>query len=200
MDNETPPPTQRPRKKFSWGSNLLWYGLLGLLGVLFVYSLLDKTTRAELPYGKLIALIEQGAGGRTAAVEVIEGASNRLQRVRYSNLEQVQVGEFEITGTVTRQVVAPKEQPPQRDVWFRTNRAGVANDNGYLVSLLMKHGFTDMDAESPPGFWRDWGPSLLLLAFFVPLFIIMMRRLGGAGGPSPSAVAAVDSMPRKRSG
>ncbi len=198
MDNgpERQPEKERPPKSpFSPGNYLIWY-LVGIAGfaILFVIIWPLKPEIAEIHYGDLIRLVEQGAPQENPKaqieVDVDEAAAGRGEeepiRIRYSDLNDIKIGRAAITGTVTRQVVAPeaKKTEPQKDFQFRTNRLGLENEN--LFDLFHEKGFNrpegSIQAEQAMGGWRAHLPLLLISVLFVALFVVMMRRLGGTGG------------------
>jgi len=193
MDNKDPEPQRRgpERPPLPSGGNFLWY----ILGIGFVLLLLmgfwpPIEGGTELDYGDLYRLITQGAPAENpqAAINVRLTEGNREKTVRYSNLHNVRIGRFEVTGKLTRQVVAPESErtEPEHEVTFTTPRMGLEDDNHSLFNLLDENGFnseTDrVEAEPPPSGWRSHMPLLLITLVFVLLFFFMMRRLGGAGG------------------
>jgi len=180
-DPERPTPEKRPPPV----SSMLWYMLALGIGTVFLVSLLQGTKgRAKLSYGELVRLIEQGAPGTNAqaAIEVTRGTEDKQQRIRYSNLADLTIGPHKITGTVTRQVVKPEKQEAKPDVVFHTDRMGLENDNNFLFNLAREKGFTDVQAEEAPTFWRQYSGMFIFMLMFVVVLLFMMRRLGGAGG------------------
>lgn len=162
----------------------LWIGLAIAAGILAIFTLSGQTTRVEIPYSELVALIEKGGskGNPQAYVEVEERFGTQTRLVRYSELSDLVIGSYEITGRVTRQVVSPKPESVQKRVPFRTARLGLENDNNYLFSLLKQHGFTNVRAEDPPGMWQYFLSFLLPLVVLMVLFVFLLRRFGGPGG------------------
>ncbi len=162
----------------------LWVGLAIAAAILLVFSFSGQVTRVEIPYSELVALIEQGAPERNPAayVEVKEKFAGQLRTVRYSELSDLVIGSYQITGRVTRQVVSPKKETPQKRVPFRTARLGLENDNNYLFSLLKEHGFTNVRAEDPPGVWQYFVSFILPLIVLMVVFVYLLRRFGGPGG------------------
>ena len=78
----------------------------------------------------------------------------RSSTVRYSNLSDLQVGPNEITGKVTREVLAPEDMRAgsQKDVPFTCSRYGLDQDNGQLLNRLCGQRFSRL-----PG-WIDAQP------------------------------------------
>ena len=173
------------RKPPILGANAIWYLLILCAGTLFLVNLLDSGGHAELGYMDLVKLIEQGAPAKNpdAAVEVTEEGAKEKLRVRYSHLDKLQIGPTEISGQITRQVLAPKNEAgkPEAKVKFTTARMGLENDDNYLFKLLKDKGFGNVQAEKAPSIWTTFLPTFLLIGLSMALILYMMRRIGGAG-------------------
>ena len=146
MDKE-PQDSQRPkpeRKSPPLGNNLVWYLLALGVGTLLVASLLGPKGQASINFSDLQRLIEQGAPAKNpdAAIEVQEGTEGKEVTVRYSDLEDLKFGPAEITGTVTRQVVAPEEKQDEAHpkTRFHTPRLGLEDDQNALYRLAVEKG------------------------------------------------------------
>ena len=50
------------------------------------------------------------------------------------------------------------------------------------MDLLYENGFKDVRGEAFSTFWRNYGPLIFFLIIMLPVFLIMMRRISGAGG------------------
>ena len=174
------------KKPPALGGNAVWYVLAVLIGVLLLASLIRTPATVKIPYGELVRLIEQGAPGKNleqnaAFIDVMEGDDKRIL-VRYSNLSDLTIGPYEVTGKVKREVLSPSDSKEARMTDFTTARLGLENDGNYLFKLLKDHGFTDVRAENPPSFWRLYGSMIIFLLITIPFFLLVVRRLGGAGG------------------
>jgi cell division protease FtsH len=187
MENESQKP-ERPaaekKKSPPFGPSLVWYIVAVTLGVLLVLGLfLGGAGRARIGYLEFIRLVEQGAPEKNpkAAIIVRDESRSKPEVIKYSNLSRLTVGRFEIQGQVTREVLEPVKKAPEEKVTFYTPRGGLEADDSLLLNLLREHGFTNVNGDSTPGFWRDWGSTVVFLAIMIPLFIFMVRRLGGAG-------------------
>ncbi|MBN2023753.1 MAG: ATP-dependent zinc metalloprotease FtsH [Pirellulales bacterium] len=194
MDNDNEDQSRRsaPEKTPSApGGNFLWYAVpVGILLVLMTGIWASKPGTVDLNYGDLHRLIAQGAPQENpgAAIDVVEEVEGAQQTVRYSNLRDVRIGRYEITGRLTRQIIAPEERrtEPQENVAIRTPRVGLEEDGNRLFQLLDEKGFNNAEgsvaAEAAPSGWGAHLPLLAITAVLIILFIVMMRRLGGAGG------------------
>ncbi len=171
---------KRPRTP---AGNLFWYLIVGAAAAVIAMNLMRSATRVEIPYSELVRLIEQGAPSVNpdASIEVVEETAGRKQVVRYSHLDNLKIGPYEVTGTVTREVIAPLPDDPVPGVPFRTGRMGLEDDNNYLFNLAKEHGFSQVRGEDPPSPWGYATSLLLPLLLAVFLFMILARRLGGPG-------------------
>jgi len=176
-------PAKPAEKRSPGGGYFWWYLLAGTAAAVAAFNLLANKGQVELTYGALVQLIEQGspATNPNAAIEVLEGPENRRETVRYSGLAELKIGPDEISGTVTRHVIAPQVREPQHGVRFRTARRGLENDNHALFERLRQKGFTDVRAEAPPSSLRALGPVVLMTLLFIGGLLLVVRRLGGTG-------------------
>ena len=115
-DPEPRPPENTPRQT---GNNFIWYALAIGAATLLLVGFWPMTTRVALSYGDLVRLIEQGAPERKpdASIDVTvkpEKSGDEPLRIRYSKLTDVKIGRYEVTGKVTREVLAPKTSKPSR--------------------------------------------------------------------------------------
>ncbi|MCC6125380.1 MAG: ATP-dependent zinc metalloprotease FtsH [Pirellulales bacterium] len=190
MENQPPeaPRPERPnpeRKTPSFGGNFIYYLLALGLGMLFLAFLMNDDNQVDIPIVYLVKLIEQGTPEKNpqAAITVREGEKDKEVAKKYSNLHNLLVTPQEIRGTVTMEILSPEKEKtePLDKVKFVTGRAGMENDGGYLFELIRKKGFDLARAEKSPSSWKSLVPMLIMTAFILVIFFIMMRRLGGAG-------------------
>jgi len=189
MDKNEHSQKQKPPEKKTppMGGNIIWYGLPVLIAFLFVYNLWwGGPPRVEIPIGDLVALIEQGApdpeGGHNPSIVVVQRSGSKQQRVEYSELSEVTIGTYAVTGKITRRVLDSPSAETQRRVSFVSGTRGLERNNAELFNLLREKGFRDVSAEDPPGFWSMYGSILIFLLIVVPFFLFLLRRVGGAGG------------------
>ena len=177
-------PEQRgPQKKppAPMGNNLILYVLAGVIGAVLALNLMRTSAPVTIHYSELVDLIEQGAGNRQAMIEVTRGVSGKKQTIRYYDLADLKIEPDEVRGTVTRELVAPQSESPQKQTPFRTPIRGLNTDESRLLDLAMTNGF-DVKGGEPPSPWGPITYLLLPVALLFVLFLFMMRRLGGAGG------------------
>jgi cell division protease FtsH len=146
----------------------------------------------EVPIGVVIDLISKYDPSNPDARPVVEVTLQDGTVVRYSNLRDqgLVVGPTKISGRIDREVIFPqgrsldpqgRERRVDKGIEFTSPRVGTENDAGYLINLLRQHGFTQFAAEEAPSGWRYYMPMVVVTALFILLFILMLRRLGGAG-------------------
>jgi cell division protease FtsH len=194
-DNKPETPNRKPseKKQPPLGSNLVWVLLAVVAGVLVVVTMLPSSYQIEIPFGKLVQLIEQGSPAKNpqAAIEFEEDRDGQRYLIQLSNLSDLKVSNSEILGKVTRkEFVQPAKgsegkakELESKQVTFRTGRIGFESDNGAFWDLLQKNGFKDYGGENAPSTFKTYLPLLIGTSLLVLVFFIMMRRLGGAGSP-----------------
>ncbi|MCO6458415.1 MAG: ATP-dependent zinc metalloprotease FtsH [Pirellulaceae bacterium] len=123
------------------------------------------------------------AGSRPSTIAELDYKS--IQRVRYSNLRSLTVGNRSVWGTVDIEVLEPPSAKDrmQRDVQFRTSIASDAAADRLFAELDRRSGALNWQFESEPSAWKAYAPMLVFTAILILFFVIMMRRLGGAGSP-----------------
>lgn len=187
------------RRSSVGGSNLVWSLIAAAVAGLFVVSLIGSTGDVDLSYSDLEKLIR--ATGRSEAdptasprfIEVPRGSGRNLQVNRYSDLQDVVIGAFEVSGTVRELPLSSRDESepdgpeqrltPKSDLRrFRTAKLPSENSEGQLSKLLAENG-VPFSYEEPPSPWRSWMPMLFITGLFGLIFWLMIRRVGGAGSP-----------------
>jgi cell division protease FtsH len=129
------------------------------------------------PRGKLLE-------GMSGEVTIVEGTSSPRQ-VKYSNPRSILVGEHSIIGRIDRQVVSAdlrSGEPRAEGVRFKAHKGNSDAEEQALIRLLTEANL-EWAYESEPSVWRAYLPMLVFTAAVVLMFLLMMRRLGGAGSP-----------------
>lgn len=184
-ESPRPEPPTPDRKSPALGGNIIWYIVAIGLGMLFLVFLMNNNDQVDIPIVYLVKLIEQGTPEKNpkASITVSEGDKGKEVTYKFSNLHELVITPQEIRGKVTMEVISPDKtkNEPQDNVKFVTGRSGTENDNGYLLQLLKDHGFNLARAEKSPSHWTNVLPMILMTAFILVIFFIMMRKLGGAG-------------------
>ncbi len=184
-DEPGAPQTPRPKPPVSDGNGAFWLIMVSAIALVFLLSSYMQKAKTEIPIGELFQLIDQGTPEQNpnAEITILEGPKTNQIQVRYTQLDNLVVGPYEIKGTVTREVVYPPDKASNAvpNTPFVSGRQGFSNDNNALQQRLEKNGFKNYRAENPPGFLHVYGPTLLLLAITIPLMIFIFRKIGGSG-------------------
>jgi cell division protease FtsH len=152
---------------------------VGVVAFLFPYG-----SQTVIKFGELQQLIEKGAPGTTSPnpyIDVAETSGGRELTVRYSNLSDLKVGPNEITGKVTREIIAPDDQKTaaKKDVTFSSSRYGLDQDSGQFYQRLADKGFHDFDGGSTPSAWKFNLMLITLIIGATALAILILRKIGG---------------------
>ena len=150
---------------------------------LLLLSSLFQAQRVEIPYMKMIDLIKKGTDP-DAFVIVEEGTEKAMSKVKYSHLRNIVVSSNEIRATATQQILSALKKDevrkPTADCPIYCGRQGFTNDAGALQRLLDESKLV-YTGEGNPSLFREYGHTLLFLAFLIPLMIYILRRVGGSG-------------------
>jgi cell division protease FtsH len=212
MNSEKEPSRKQQESKApTGGMNLLWYLLIAGLGIVAVTVLLAQNAVLEISYYDFQRLIEasrrddsgdtpEGAGYLDVRIELEDG-KERIDR--YQNLRELRNGTTTLTGKIDRIVnyqpvevvldeasAAASEAAEARStvnqkqtgVAFRTYKPASAQEEYELLEKLRAY-HIEHSNEPGPSLWKAYIPLMLITTLFVLLFIIMMRRLSGAGSP-----------------
>jgi cell division protease FtsH len=181
-------------RKPSLGGNLVWSLLAAGVACLFALSLISSAPELAISYSDLQRLIRATtAQGADRQVSISFG-DDATQSAWFSDLHDVVIGAFEVSGRVRQSAgahAAGAEEEPAGgsptaagavDRRFRTSKLPSETSESELKQMLHDHSVS-FRYEDPPSPWRNWLPMLLLTGLFGLLFFLMLRRLGGAGSP-----------------
>lgn len=175
------------------GHNFLWYmaGAVVLITVAALY--LANLNVPVIDYPDLVELIKNSKhtekygpleeGMRGDVVVQWTQANGTQIRDRYSNLRDVTIADRTVTGKVAYQRITPTPTDSKPvDKSFRTNIVPSEGTIDELRAMLQEsnivHGF-----EAKPTIWETHGLLFVLTGMVIVFFVVMMRRLGGAGSP-----------------
>ncbi len=122
-------------------------------------------------------------GNAEVFVIVEEGLRDNKRQVKYSDLDNIVVGDSDIYATVTREVLktatSGESRNAEKNFSITSGRRGFVEDGGSLLTRLEKSGFTFR--SNGYDFWGENGLWLLMLAVMFGFFLFLMRSVGGAG-------------------
>ncbi|NLX54488.1 MAG: ATP-dependent zinc metalloprotease FtsH [Planctomycetaceae bacterium] len=146
--------------------------------------LLVKNSATVISYQHLLQLIDVCATSPGGSIEIRRRQNERDQRWRLSNLRDLKIGDRVVRGLVDieRLDEPAAKNNPRRDVPFQ---AFFTKSDIVSAELKTKLQATSLDwtYDPEPSPWRAYMPMLLFTGVLIVFFILMMRRLGGAGSP-----------------
>ena len=171
------------------GNQILLYVLAVGLGTWIAFTIYDSHSAVRIKYGTFERLIKENKNGpeKTIGYVEIDRGTEKIPDIRrYRDVQDVKVGDREITGRVHQTIVDPTSRKELEDhektaeVQFRVRNSPEMNEA--IRSFFVSHRFDSYDMDVPK-FWNTWGPLLVVMGLITLIFFVMMRRLGGAGSP-----------------
>ena len=177
---------------------MVW-ALLGLgVLLLLMVTILNNGTEQELLWNEmedLVAASSKTADDPPGFLDVEDRTTNQPKTYRLSGLKKIVIGANRVTAKVMRkELVTPtsdaagldvkpvgKPLDEEEEITIRANRDQKPIDDGFKA-MLDEHDLPFKN-EGVPGRMLQWLPLLMLTGLMVLLFVIMMRRVGGAGSP-----------------
>ena len=191
-DNQQTP----KRNNESKSNSTVWFALIVVASVAVALFLLLSQSQRTLNYDDFQKLVlatkyvnsrqnELVSGSESNAKIVIpeSDASDSGRLIEFSRPNDFTIGEKKITGFVDFRVVAGVGQSETYTrLQFQVNIDSSDSFKEALKEMLdssnVKYRFSN-----GPSAWEKYGFFLLTMLCIVGLFYLMMRRLGGAGGP-----------------
>lgn len=176
------------KKPAPQGGNLVWY-VLGFCVLLLLLSLLlGEDDREEIAWSDLEQLIvASNPANRELDPPVADSIvldkpkASPPGKVRYSHLDQIKIGNYEVTGKVDREFRkegSDKWETPEPKTFVT---ARLPNEDR-LQELLSENNLEHEYAKQPSAL-LGYLPVLMLTGMLLLLMIVMLRRMGGAGSP-----------------
>ncbi len=175
------------------GQNFLWYMAIAVLGITLVALYVANLSVPVIDYPDLVELIQHSKhtekygpleeGMRGDVIVQTKGSSGTEKRVKYSKLREVTISDRTVIGKVDYQqiVPAPTDSKPVEKT-FRTNIPPSEETLDELKKMLDASNI-GYKFDDEPSLWETHGLFFLLTGMVIVFFVIMMRRLGGAGSP-----------------
>jgi cell division protease FtsH len=168
---------------------------IAALVIVAVFTYFNR--QQELTYGDFKRLLENTQYEKDNPDRLSDGYSGKIiirdkdkPKFEISRLRDVTVFDNKVTGTINRLDISnanrsgdeegePRAEPEQID--FVTSKSESSEITSQLQNELSRRNVNFR--SSPKSFWDQYGFYLLILGAAIIVFIFMMRRLGGAGGP-----------------
>jgi cell division protease FtsH len=197
MDDSTKKPASGKsgdgnKKPAPSNNNMVWYllglGVLLLLMVMFIRS----GTQMDIPWSdleKLVAATDPDNLQDGGSYVMNDESDTQPRKWKLSLLKDIEVAEHEITGKVTRQEIVepnpkqtatgPATPPKGEEVSFSTARD--RNDES-IQKLLTEHNHNYENVRQQSQL-IGYLMTLAFMGLMILLFVMMLRRMGGAGSP-----------------
>ena len=193
MNQDSGSSRRNQESKGSSGPTLFLYILVAVsilvLGGFYFASLATH----EINYSDLVQLIknskhkalngdiEEGFTGDVVVQK--QTLNNTVKRYRYSKLRDVTISERTISGVVDiEQISPPPSDPKPFSREFRTNFLATDENVKEMKDLLSTSNLAAR-FDDEPSIWKTQGVFLAITAMIIVFFVIMLRKLGGAGSP-----------------
>ncbi len=197
-DNGKPDQEKKTDKKpAAQSGNMVWYLLgLGVLLLLLV-PMLTGTQQQRIDWSDMEQLIVVSNPENTEEldyIEIVDKSDQTPQKIRLSAPTKIEVGLTEVTGYVNRRTASLPELSAESDgdqpitsadfsdpenIRFKTTRL----PNERRLAGLLADNHIPYKVTDEPNPLLAYVPMLLLTGMFVLLFLMMIRRMGGAGSP-----------------
>ena len=177
------------------GSNFIWYVVALSVGVLLLVTWLVGSMRQTVRFSDLVELVKNSKRDDSGHVTGhLDTDNEKGQRVRYSNLRDVKVGEFEVTGKIDIELLNSTDADSTRTgVAFRTHKSTNEESEKTITALLEKANI-QWDYHEPARVLGTVRPDAPADAAFDPLLFpddAAAGRCGFGDGVRPQPRAAV---------
>ena len=173
------------------GYNYLLYAMLFGLVVMFGLVYFANIAVDEIAYEDLIKLIEATEYDQKGSMELASGKTGKIivhnsngVDYEYSQLKNVVIGPYTITGKVKRRDIKQSDgqSSPVKMRDFRTHIGDDEATAKHINETIQGRNIV-WSKSAPTSIWKAWAPMFLISGLFILLFLLMLRRLGGAGSP-----------------
>ncbi len=170
----------------------VWFALIVVSALAVSLFLILSQNQKTLSYSDFRDLIQTTKYKEKRSNDLAPGAESKLtipeagtdgRVIEYSQPNDIRVGEKKIEGWIQYRIAAgtgKTDQPTKVKFVVNKNDSDSANES---LRELLDSSNARWDYLSGPSAWDRYGFFLLTMLLIVGLFYLMMRRLGGAGGP-----------------
>ncbi|MHB8969900.1 MAG: ATP-dependent zinc metalloprotease FtsH [Pirellulaceae bacterium] len=177
---------RRSQDSKSPGQNTLLYVAAAAVGISLLIMVFVKSSTTVISYQHLLQLIDaaQTKAADGGPIEIQQRENEKRQRLELSHLRDIKIGDRVVRGTIDIQNLdePPSKTNPRQNVPFQVFRSSADTVEAELIAKLQASSL-DWTNDPEPSPWRSYTPMLLFTGVLILFFIIMMRRLGGAGSP-----------------
>lgn len=187
MENEN---KKTPENKNN--SSMVWFSMILVVAIAIAMFMILSQTRTTMSFSDFQHLVQATTyqpgtnklkDDSAGEITITENRENG-RTIVYSEPSRIEVGTRQISGLVKMKVVKGigSENGDARKVEFIVYKDESDSLNAELKTLLDKSNM-QWNYSDGPNFWEKYGFLFVTMGLIVLLFFVMMRRLGGAGGP-----------------
>ena len=190
-NNRKPDPSQAPQNNRS--SAWVVFIILMVLSLVVFVLLNNSSGTAKIIYPKLIEILEKNqfdekgefkGTDETLVVTVESKAKKPRTWIDYKKPTNIEVDDRSVYGTIwSRKRVEGQSAKEFKETKFVTSKPIADETTNKQLNELLDAGNHDYRYSEGPSFLATYGMLLLPLFLIAGLFLFMMKRLGGAGGP-----------------
>ncbi len=122
----------------SSGQNMLLYVAVAAVGISLVVMLFVKNSATVLSYQNLLQLIDASKtkAAEGGAIEIEQRQGDKKQRLKLSNLKDIQIGDRMVRGSIDLENLGekPSKTNPRRNVPFQVFRSGADTVESELIA------------------------------------------------------------------
>ena len=170
---------------------MVWFSMILVVALAIAMFMILNQTSTSMKFSDFQNLVQATKykptttdleDGFTGEITIKEKRDNG-RTIRFSNPTKIEVGERRIKGWVTLKVVeGVGSENEAKDIEFSVNKDESDSLNAELKAMLDESSIP-WQYDDGPGVWERYGVLFITMGLIVLLFMFMMRRLGGAGGP-----------------
>ena len=175
-------------------SGLMWFVIVIIATIAICVFVFVKPFTEKIKTGDFQSLVQATKYQAVNSPELAEGFSGKVEVkkkkgkvekvVEYSQIKDLVVSDRKIKGKVFKRIVDSENEKESKGsfVTFVTTKSDSDVTTDKLLTDLADRniGYNHTGAQ---GFWERYAYLFILFAMVLFLFLFMMRRLGGAGGP-----------------
>ena len=190
-NNRKPDPSQAPQNNRS--SAWVVFIILMVLSLVVFVLLNNSSGTAKIIYPKLIEILEKNqfdekgefkGTDETLVVTVESKAKKPRTWIDYKKPTNIEVDDRSVYGTIwSRKRVEGQSAKEFKETKFVTSKPIADETTNKQLNELLDAGNHDYRYSEGLSFLATYGMLLLPLFLIAGLFLFMMKRLGGAGGP-----------------
>ena len=184
--NSTEGNGKKPSDGKANGPSVMLYIVAVAAGIMLLVMLFVKSSSMVISYRQLLDLVEAYQEGqpKPQGVEIEQRNNDRVERLRLTNPREIRVADRLVRGIVDVQPLGDSagKTREKTGVRFQAYKSPTDTVEAQLIAKL-NTSTLEWSNDAEPSIWRAYLPMLLFTGVLILFFVIMMRRLGGAGSP-----------------